>query len=740
MKSTELAEYRSLLREIELKGLSEDEGSALLRLLQTDRQTVTEERSREILRESAGSPLLLSELLRFAVRTDRVAETAKPSAGVLISEMIRHRAQTMSLTARRLLEVLAVAGEPVSKTLLSRALRGVNEDPIRESRLLISDHLVRAAGPNGSDLEPFHDQVREAVLSWISPAELQALHARLAGFLEKEANIDPERILRHYRGAGNQPNAFRTALSAAGTAEAALAFEQAARFYGEALETNEASEREQAGLYLKRAGALAKAGRGYEAAQCYLKVATWPEYNDKPEMQRAAAEQLIRSGNMEEGTQLFSKVLEAAGIQLPASRPGTLLRMLALRALIRLRGLHWRERTEAEVSPAELRRLDLLWSGAMALVSIDTISGSYLQALHMLGALRTGEPYRLALSFSFAAFYECIGGTREYAHGRRVIALAQQLAERLNDPYLRAMVAGCWAGLNFLSGRVEEGLVLSRAAVSGLQSISRRGRSWEMGTFNLLVVWFLGWGGRLRELSQTLPLLADEGRVRGDMYTEVYIRCSGTTHLIELAADRPERALAETAENIKRWRKTSYDLPHLHAAFASADSLLYAGRSVDARQLILAQWESIRNSLYTRKSQTHRCILFFLRSRTALAVWMLGKDKPELLAETRQFAKKLTRLGSRWGDAFNLLLQAGIMAGLNRRSESIGLLESAEVILREQDLQLIAAAALRRRGELLGDTGSELIKAADAFMGSESVLRPDRMTAMYLPGNWLTAA
>jgi hypothetical protein len=111
--------------------------------------------------------------------------------------------------------------------------------------------------------------------------------------------------------------------------------------------------------------------------------------------------------------------------------------MLALRFFIRVRGLRWSERTEAEVPAPTLGRLDLLWSGAMALISTDTISGSYLQALHMLTALRAGEPSRLASSLSFAAVYECMGGTREYAHGRKLIGMAQQLAERL-------MILFCW--------------------------------------------------------------------------------------------------------------------------------------------------------------------------------------------------------------------------------------------------------------------------------------------------------
>jgi serine/threonine protein kinase len=721
---------------IELTGLPEDEGGVLLRLLRINSSPISDEQSRELLQESAGSPLLLKELVRFAARTMEAGGPATPSRGVRISEMIRYRAETMSVTARQLLEVLSVAGEPISRTLLYRAVQGAQEDPAKETALLIRDHLARfTGGPRGAELEPFHDQVREAVLSWISAADLTIKHSLLAALLENEPQVDPERILRHYRGAGNLPAAFRTAIEAAKTAESALAFEQAARFYGDALATEIAGERQQSELYLKRADALVKAGRGYEAAQCYLKAAPFSAGNDKLEMLRAAAEQLIRSGNMDEGTQLLATLLRTAGIYLPESRMQTLLRMLILRVFIRIRGLNWRERTEAEVSPDLLRRLDLLWGGAMALASTEPISGSYLQALHMIAALRAGEPYRLAVAFGFAAFYETVGGTRKYAHGRKLVGLAQQLAERLDDTYLRAMAAGCRAAIDFLTGRIQEGLPLAQTAVLGLQSVSRRWRAWEIASFNMLVVWFLGWGGRLRELTETLPLLADEGRARGDLYTEVYLRCSNAAHLIQLAADQPERALTEISDNIKRWRTTSYDLPHLHAVFGSAESLLYAGSEVQAHQLLVAEWEFIRKSLYTR-SEIHRTTLFFLRGRIALAIWRQDPDQRKLLAEIRLFAKKLNRLGSQWGAAFNLILLAGIMAGQRRRGDALRLLESAEKILREQDLRLIAAAVLRRRGELLGDSGVPLVKAADDFMKSENILRPDRMTAMFLPGNW----
>jgi len=77
------------------------------------------------------------------------------------------------------------------------------------------------------------------------------------------------------------------------------------------------------------------------------------------------------------------------------------------------------------------------------------------------------------------------------------------------------------------------------------------------------------------------------------------------------------------------------------------------------------------------------------------------------------------------------------MAGLKRPADAVLLLEQAEEILRHQDLRLLAAATLRRRGELEGAAGIHRVEAADTFMRSENILRPDRMTAMILPGDWV---
>ncbi len=62
------------------------------------------------------------------------------------------------------------------------------------------------------------------------------------------------------------PAAYQAALAAAETAENALAFEQAAVFYLEAMNTGQANESALADLHRKRAEALANAGRGWDSA------------------------------------------------------------------------------------------------------------------------------------------------------------------------------------------------------------------------------------------------------------------------------------------------------------------------------------------------------------------------------------------------------------------------------------------------------------------------------------------
>ena len=67
-------------------------------------------------------------------------------------------------------------------------------------------------------------------------------------------------------------------------------------------------------------------------------------------------------------------------------------------------------------------------------------------------------------------------------------------------------------------------------------------------------------------------------------------------------------------------------------------------------------------------------------------------------------------------------------------------LESAEAGFTAASMALHAAAARRRRGELMGgDAGRALVSGSDAWMTAQAIKAPERMTAVLAPGRWRSA-
>jgi len=719
--------------EIELAGLPEEEGRDLLRRLDGDRK-LAEEQLQEMVEEAHGSPLFLRELLRFTLQDVDLNGQRRWAGHVGVAEMIRRHVDALSPIARQLFEALSVAVEPLSKVTLYRTVRASDSEFSREIRLLIHENLVRVTGGLETDrLEPFHDQVREAAQAALSPSDLKSWHQRLAQAFEADENPDPQKLLRHYLGAGDAAAAFQCALAAANIAEKALAFDRAAGFYAEAIETGKASVKDLAMLHRQRAEALAKAGRGREAAEEYLSAARWPEHNDAFQMRRLAAEQLMRSGHLDEGFRAFRHLLRSVGFWMPTTPLQSVVAMMVVKAFIRLRGLGWRRRHESDLPVLTVRKLDLLWSGASVFTIVNLVFGAYLQARHMLEALRAGEPFRLALSAGLGAPYEALGGASYYEDGRRLLDFAEDIASALHNSYLSVNISVDCVFLNILCGRIGEGLEHSRKAAQMLRELGIE-LAWESSTAKLAFIWLLGWGGRIRELSDLVPGILDEARSRGDVYTYVVIRCCAMSHLVDLAADDPDRAIAETGQALGQWSQARYDLPHFGAVFSAVECELYAGRFDQARDRVLMEWTALKRSLLFVKGQTFRILLFYMRARTALATWLRQRDDRTLVREIEHYASLLTKTRSPWGAALGDALRSSVEVWRGDVPQAILLLDRAEASLRHQDFRLLAAAVSRRRGELEGEAGIARVQAAAAFMRSESIVRPDRMTFMILPG------
>ena len=719
--------------DIELTGLTEEDSCNLLRRLDEDRE-LEEDQLQEMVQESLGSPLFLRELVRVALQDDTLSEMGPRPVRISAREMILRRANALSPVARQLFEALAVAVEPLTRALLYRIVKASDGEVERHVGMLVHENLVRVTGgPEGGRLEPYHDQVREAILASMLPSELKNWHRLLALSFEAEAYPDPQKLLKHYMGAGDMEAACSSALAAAKISEKALAFDQAAGFYTTAIETGQADARRLALIYKQRAEALSKAGRGREASDDYLAASLSPEYNDSFQMRRLAAEQLMRSGNLDEGVKAFTELLSSVGFWMPATPLQSILAMLVLRAFIQLRGMQWRRREESELPAITLRNLDLLWSGASVFFVVNPVFGTYLQARHMLGALNAGEPLRLALSVGQGAPFEALGGVPYYLAGRNFLEFAEDIASDLQNPYLTSVLSVDWVYFDILCFRIEDGLAHSRIAIRKLNELGT-GQTWESSTAKLGLIWFLAWAGRIREMSELAPGLLDEARSRGDVYTFVIIRCCALTHLADLAADNPDRALQEISNALGQWSQARYDTPHFATAFASVECELYAGRIDQARSRLLKEWPALKASLLFRKCQTFRIMLLYMRARTALAAWLTQRDDSVLSKEVNSCVSLLLKSRSPWATALGHALQSSIAYGTGHVDEAIRLLGVAETKLRQQSFFLMAAAVSRRRGDLEGEAGYARVLAADRFMASEGIIRPDRMAFMILPG------
>ncbi len=125
------------------------------------------------------------------------------------------------------------------------------------------------------------------------------------------------------------------------------------------------------------------------------------------------------------------------------------------------------------------------------------------------------------------------------------------------------------------------------------------------------------------------------------------------------------------------------------------------------------------------------------QARLALSLAQNQRTASPFLKIAEKNARKIKREKVAYGDGWAELILAGVEATRGRTTSAISHLRSAEIKLAEADMKLYAAAASRRRGELLlGDEGSELIRKSEDWMRAQNIKNPARMADMLAPGGW----
>ncbi|MBV9126143.1 MAG: AAA family ATPase, partial [Planctomycetes bacterium] len=539
-------------RDLIIEPLDRTEAQELAQLLLESSRSPAQGKVEVIARESGGNPFFVYELVHYLQRGQGGAPGLSEEH-LSLDRVLWARTRDLPEEARRLLEVLAVAGRPL---LPEDAYQAAGLDADSGSLALAALRaagLVRSVGSgNLGEVETFHDRIRETVLGHLSPAALQECHHRLARTLARWESTAPEVLAVHFLGAGDIDQAAEYYAAAAARAADLLAFDRAAKLYRLVLELRPPQdERAERRLRTQLGDALANAGRGTEAAPAYLAAANKAPAEEALELRRRAAWQLLISGHVDEGLAVVRTVLAAVGMTMPRTPRGALCSLLVSRLKLRLRGLDFREREVSQVAPEDLKRIDICWSVATGLTMIDPVRGSDYQTRGLLLALRTGEPFRIGRALTLEAGHLASEGTRAARRVQRLLLTAEELAQRHHHPYTLGMVSLMRGVAAYFQGTWQAALDHCDRGEAILRERCT-GTTWEMDTLHTFALWSLHHMGAVVELSRRWRQYLQEAKDKGDLYAQAYLG-TNIMSLVRLAGDQAAEARRDLDQVLAQW-------------------------------------------------------------------------------------------------------------------------------------------------------------------------------------------
>jgi hypothetical protein len=702
--------------------LSPAESAALVAML------VEDDAARAVaLGDADGHPLFLQELARHA----RGATTLEATT---LDEALWARAAALDPDARALLAVLALHSGPIREDLAARAAGLDAAMAARAIVLLRAAHLCRTATHRDDEIEPYHDRVREAVRARLGDEERRSVHARMAAVLDEEQEVAPDRLLVHLEAAGLHARAAVEAARAGRRAVEKLAFDRAAALFARALELGLSDENEVRAVQLALGEALTAAGRGREAAAAFLAAAATADGATRFRCRRLAAEQLLGAGFIGEGRALLDDVLAEIDASLPSTPRRALARLLLERARVRLRGLPRRYRSEAEIAPAVLARIDVFQSIAISLGMIDTVRSAACQAIALRLALEAGEPRRIARGLHYEAVFLAFQGGRALRRAALLVDEAERIAARLRDPVLRAMNIGARGVIALHRGDFPEAAALLAAAEEEL--IEQGGGALELANGRIFHLLSLRYLGDARTLAERFRAHVDDARRRGDRFTDAtMVRAFGVSWLI---AGRPD--LLEGALDAASWTPPdgAYHIQHWYEWLARAELALYRGDVDEAR--FAPGFAALERSLLTR-NQMLRAAAVWTRARLALAEAATTSDRgrqAQLRAIARRACERLRRERAAYVDVFVALLEGALSAQEGEAAAARACFDHAAQLARQQRRRLYVLVAERRAAEqaddLLTKEGLDRLARLDAALRDEGIADPDRFLHVVAPG------
>lgn len=711
-------------REIELGALPDTAARALVEQVVAREGGQLDAASVSRLAADSGNHPLFIELLARAAARGAAGHASLEQA--LEAELARHTPQ-----ARALLQLAALAGAPLSVSALSRAAQlGVDAcrtalDELRAAGLLVLHD--EGAAPL---VAIYHAQIRDNVRARLDAPALRAHHRALAEALAQEETRDYEALALHWEGALCLREAALCFVQAAEHAERARAFSHAAALYEHALRCVEGRQPvEERCRWLSQLGAaFASAARCAEAAHTFLLAANLCSSEEARLARRAAASNFLSAGDTTRGLEIASGLLSELGQKLPRTAAGALASMAWQRARVGWGMRDVREQVGRRARDKELA-CDLLFELSATLSMLDLPRSADLHARSLCLALSLGDPYRMARALAGEALYGNFKTAAAELRGHGIMARAEQLAQRIGEPYLIGWVKLCSATRHWMGGEHTLALTDADAALELFEGQCRN-VAWQIGSAYACSLSALTGLGRFDELERRYDAALSAAQSRGNIASFVTLvatnRCT-----VDLVADRPRQCRASIDEVTRGW-PAERELQHTCALCANLLIDLYLGGDL-AHRRVESVWPRVSRQLIFHNGRI-AILLRFARGTAALAALAAdGCEAHKRLRIARACAADLLQQSPRDARASGHLQLAQLATWQGRLADAVrhyglaaGLWEGVGVYL--------AHIARQRMGELSGGPeGAALIAGAQDWARAQRIVNVERFFATAAP-------
>ncbi|WP_043322009.1 serine/threonine-protein kinase PknK [Corallococcus coralloides] len=741
-------------RELPLGAMGEQEVAALVASMLGARTSGSDSQVEAVISHAEGNPFIACELARHVGA--HAGQGLPLPAQVDVAQLLMERIRSLSPEQRALLEVAAVAGRPLGRSVALRAA-GLDEGGRAVSAWLRDSSLLREVPAEGEvDIAAYHDRIREALLEALPAHVRVGRHRGIAEALSARGSEDFEALLVHWEGAGEPMRAGEYAVRSAERASQTLAFGRSAELYQRGLELlGESADRPS--LLEKLAQALANQGRAPEAAQRYLESAealgTGLQGTRVSGLKQRAAEQYLKSGRFNLGWREMRSVLETLGIPVPGSFLGAMGSAMWRRVVFLARRVDV-DAARPALAPEERHRLEVLWATSTSWSMVNPTLADAFRMMHLLRALEAGDTSTLCRALGFEAAMEShVGGRFLENNARKLLEKVRVLMERTGDPYDQAWYFMSVANQAYTLGRWREAAeACDRADVLFREQCP--GTAWERVSVAIFHHHALAMLGELPALAARLEALDRDATLRGD----VHARCEawiGEPVLAWLAKDRAEEAQARAADALaaqspvaSTWPENAYRRQQYAELIACVYASHYRGDPWPAWKAVLEHWAPLKSSFMLSLRATGLG-LRHMRARAALAAAESLPDErtspPDrvdprwnrraLLADVR--AQLRVMEGDPIGSARPLghLLRAGLARLSGDTATAVRELEQAVAGLEREGVALYREAARYALGTLQGGSEGEALRhQASEWMAARQVVRPGALAAAMVPG------